>query len=66
MESLYCLIAINAYPYINIYYIIIKLCYFLVSAYKKKIGFGAQLLIEPKPKEPTKHQYDYGKTYFNI
>jgi xylose isomerase len=27
--------------------------------YKKKIGFGGQLLIEPKPKEPTKHQYDY-------
>lgn len=28
--------------------------------YKKKIGFGGQLLIEPKPREPTKHQYDYG------
>ncbi|XP_031553887.1 xylose isomerase-like isoform X2 [Actinia tenebrosa] len=28
-------------------------------AYKKKIGFTGQLLIEPKPKEPTKHQYDY-------
>jgi xylose isomerase len=27
--------------------------------YKKKIGFNGQLLIEPKPKEPTKHQYDY-------
>ncbi|CAG0917167.1 unnamed protein product [Notodromas monacha] len=27
--------------------------------YKKKIGFSGQLLIEPKPKEPTKHQYDY-------
>jgi xylose isomerase len=26
--------------------------------YKKKIGFNGQLLIEPKPKEPTKHQYD--------
>lgn len=26
--------------------------------YKKKIGFSGQLLIEPKPKEPTKHQYD--------
>ena len=25
----------------------------------KKIGFDAQLLIEPKPREPTKHQYDY-------
>lgn len=29
--------------------------------YKKKIGFSGQLLIEPKPKEPMKHQYDYGK-----
>ncbi|XP_033644634.1 xylose isomerase-like isoform X1 [Asterias rubens] len=27
--------------------------------YKKQIGFGGQLLIEPKPKEPTRHQYDY-------
>jgi len=27
--------------------------------YKQKIGFGGQLLIEPKPKEPTKHQYDF-------
>ncbi|MBN1624148.1 MAG: xylose isomerase [Clostridia bacterium] len=27
--------------------------------YKQKIGFKGQLLIEPKPKEPTKHQYDY-------
>ncbi len=26
--------------------------------YKKKIGFGGQFYIEPKPKEPTKHQYD--------
>jgi xylose isomerase len=26
--------------------------------YKKKIGFDVQFLIEPKPKEPTKHQYD--------
>lgn len=26
--------------------------------YKKKIGFTGMLLIEPKPKEPTKHQYD--------
>lgn len=30
-----------------------------VVAYKKKIGFDGQLLIEPKPREPTKHQYDY-------
>jgi len=27
--------------------------------YKKKIGFKGQLYIEPKPKEPTKHQYDF-------
>lgn len=26
--------------------------------YKKKIGFTGTLYIEPKPKEPTKHQYD--------
>lgn len=26
--------------------------------YAKKIGFEAQFLIEPKPMEPTKHQYD--------
>lgn len=26
--------------------------------YKKKIGFQGQFYIEPKPKEPTKHQYD--------
>ncbi len=26
--------------------------------YKKKIGFKCQFLIEPKPCEPTKHQYD--------
>ncbi len=26
--------------------------------HKKKIGFKGQLYIEPKPKEPTKHQYD--------
>ena len=32
----------------------------LCIEYKKKIGFTGQLLIEPKPKEPTKHQYDYG------
>lgn len=31
----------------------------MAVAYKKKIGFHGQLLIEPKPKEPTKHQYDY-------
>ena len=27
--------------------------------YKNKIGFKGQFLIEPKPKEPTKHQYDF-------
>lgn len=27
--------------------------------YKNKIGFKGQLYIEPKPKEPTKHQYDF-------
>src|SRR6188768_586439 len=26
--------------------------------YAKQIGFGGTFLIEPKPKEPTKHQYD--------
>jgi xylose isomerase len=30
----------------------------LAVAYAKKIGFTGQFLIEPKPKEPTKHQYD--------
>ena len=28
--------------------------------YKKKIGATFQFLIEPKPREPMKHQYDYG------
>ncbi|KKI91904.1 xylose isomerase [Bacillus sp. SA1-12] len=27
--------------------------------YAKEIGFDAPFLIEPKPKEPTKHQYDF-------
>lgn len=31
----------------------------MAAEYKKKIGFTGVLLIEPKPKEPTKHQYDY-------
>ena len=31
----------------------------LVAEHKHRIGFGGQLLIEPKPMEPTKHQYDY-------
>ena len=31
----------------------------LAVDYKKKIGFKGQFLIEPKPKEPTVHQYDF-------
>jgi xylose isomerase len=31
----------------------------LVVDHKHKIGFKGTILIEPKPKEPTKHQYDY-------
>ncbi len=31
----------------------------LAVDYKKEIGFKGTLLVEPKPKEPTKHQYDY-------
>jgi xylose isomerase len=31
----------------------------LVVEYKHKIGFKGQILVEPKPKEPTAHQYDY-------
>jgi xylose isomerase len=31
----------------------------LVAEHKHKIGFSGTLLIEPKPQEPTKHQYDY-------
>ncbi|PQO29142.1 xylose isomerase [Blastopirellula marina] len=27
--------------------------------YAKEIGFTGQFMIEPKPKEPTKHQYDF-------
>ena len=30
----------------------------LAVDYAKQIGFTGQFLIEPKPKEPTKHQYD--------
>ena len=30
-----------------------------VVEYKHKIGFEGAILIEPKPQEPTKHQYDY-------
>lgn len=31
----------------------------LAVDHKKKIGFTGQFYIEPKPKEPTKHQYDF-------
>jgi len=31
----------------------------LVVEYKHKIGFGGTILVEPKPQEPTKHQYDF-------
>lgn len=31
----------------------------MVVEYKHKIGFDGQIMIEPKPQEPTKHQYDY-------
>lgn len=31
----------------------------LVVEYKHKIGFKGAILVEPKPQEPAKHQYDY-------
>ncbi|MBS3647847.1 xylose isomerase [Pseudaminobacter sp. 19-2017] len=31
----------------------------MVVDYKHRIGFDGTILIEPKPQEPTKHQYDY-------
>ena len=31
----------------------------MVVDYKYKIGFNGTILIEPKPQEPTKHQYDF-------
>lgn len=31
----------------------------LVVEYKHKVGFKGAILLEPKPQEPTKHQYDY-------
>jgi len=34
----------------------------MAKNYATKIGFNGQLLIEPKPKEPTKHQYDFDAT----
>jgi len=31
----------------------------MVAEHKHRIGFKGALLLEPKPQEPTKHQYDY-------
>ncbi|MBC1435144.1 xylose isomerase [Listeria rocourtiae] len=31
----------------------------MAKDYAREIGFDAQFLIEPKPKEPSKHQYDF-------
>ena len=31
----------------------------MVADHKREIGFEGTLLLEPKPAEPTKHQYDY-------
>jgi len=31
----------------------------MVVEYKHKIGFTGAILVEPKPQEPSKHQYDY-------
>ena len=31
----------------------------MVVEYKHKIGFKGVILVEPKPQEPTKHQYDF-------
>lgn len=31
----------------------------ITSSYARKIGFKGDFYIEPKPKEPTKHQYDF-------
>ncbi|WP_428376057.1 xylose isomerase [Lichenicoccus sp.] len=31
----------------------------LVVEYKHRIGYAGTILIEPKPREPTKHQYDF-------
>ncbi len=33
--------------------------YHMAVDYAKEIGFTGQFLIEPKPKEPTSHQYDF-------
>lgn len=31
----------------------------MAAAWKKELGFSGQLYIEPKPREPSVHQYDY-------
>ncbi len=31
----------------------------MVVEYKHRIGFKGQILVEPKPQEPSKHQYDF-------
>lgn len=31
----------------------------MVVEYKHKIGFKGSIMVEPKPQEPSKHQYDY-------
>ena len=31
----------------------------MVVEYKHKIGFPGQIMVEPKPQEPSKHQYDF-------
>ncbi|WP_181347850.1 xylose isomerase [Thalassobacillus sp. CUG 92003] len=33
--------------------------YHMALDYAKEIGYNGQFLIEPKPQEPTKHQYDF-------
>jgi len=40
----------------------------MVVEHAEKIGFKGTILIEPKPKEPTKHQYDFdvGTIYGNL
>ena len=37
----------------------------LVLEHKRNIGFEGTLLLEPKPQEPTKHQYDYDSATVN-
>ncbi|MGI9600914.1 MAG: xylose isomerase [Acidimicrobiales bacterium] len=35
----------------------------LVVEHKHAIGFEGSIMLEPKPQEPTKHQYDYDSTH---